>query len=86
MSKASVETNPVKRIVISDAIDELTKTEASTISFLSVDPEAFDSVRTIDCIGDWTNWIDRRFFGATWEDCLRFALSEKQAWVERERL
>jgi hypothetical protein len=66
---------------IVDAINELTKTEGSAVTFNSKDPEDSESCQTIDCIGDWTNWVDRRFIGGNWKLCLAYALREKEAWI-----
>ncbi len=58
-------------------IDILTAEEGDTVTFNGIDPEAFSHLVSIDCVGFWTNWIDRRFIGNTHLECLEQAVKER---------
>jgi hypothetical protein len=41
-----------------------------------------DKQTAVDCVGDWTNWEERRFYGATIPECLAKAAEAQGAWTK----
>lgn len=53
-----------------------------SVSILCDDEEANtrEEATAVDCIGDWTNWQERRFYGETIIQCLAKAAVAQAAW------
>lgn len=63
---------------ICNAICELTDEEASGVNILA-ENASFDGVnRAVECCGDWTNYVDRRFEGDNLLQCLELAVKAKR--------
>lgn len=41
-----------------------------------------DKQTAVDCVGDWTNWEEHRFYGATIAECLAKAAEAQGAWAK----
>jgi len=61
-------------------IEELRADEGDNIAICCDDPEAFDPGRrvAVDCIGAWTDWSERRFYGESVLQCLARAVTARQ--------
>jgi len=40
----------------------------------------------VDCIGEWTDWIDQRFYGESVIQCIAKAAAAKSEWTDKAAL
>jgi len=62
------------------AIEALRADEGDSVTICCDDPEAVDASRrmAIDCVGAWTDWRERRFYGPSVAACLAAAVEARQ--------
>lgn len=71
-----------------DIIEHLVHYEGDSVTILCADPEAdhVDQQVAIDCGGAWTSWVDQRFYGRTYLDCLQRADYCYRNWLKEQGL
>lgn len=57
------------------AIEELREDEGNSVEIFCANPDFGGPAQKIACLGDWTNWERREFFGESLEACFEAALA-----------
>lgn len=72
-------------VLIMEAINFLREQEAELVSICcdNPDPETAKDNCAIECVGLWTNWQEKRFYGITVQNALNDAVAEKRAFYEK---
>jgi hypothetical protein len=68
-------------------IEELVRNEGDSVTILSVNPEEIDCTQrqAIECNGEWTGWVNKRFYGRSLKKCLQAAYAECRSREEPQK-
>lgn len=70
-----------RRVKIAATIELLRRGEGNAVTIVCENPDYPDNNlprHVVDCCGDWTGWVDRRYGGGTLDEALRTAVKARE--------